>query len=131
MTLRMELCGTSLCGAVIAGAVALPIGAAAGGATAGAGMDAAGGVAAGAGVAAPPFCAASISARTIRPLGPLPFRPDRSMPAWFAIRRARGETKIRSPGMAVWPPAWASPVAAGAGSRFRRFSCRLRGRRFG
>src|ERR1019366_7611144 len=49
-----------------------------------------------------PFWAASISARTMRPFGPLPFNADRSMPACAAIRRARGDAKILSP-FAVWP----------------------------
>ena len=47
---------------------------------------------------AAPFCsAASISALTMRPFGPLPFSVARSMPACFAIRRASGDAKMRSP----------------------------------
>jgi hypothetical protein len=37
-----------------------------------------------------------MSALTMRPLGPLPFSAARSIPACFAIRRANGETKMRS-----------------------------------
>src|SRR4051794_8258495 len=100
MTLRIELCGTSLCGAAIA---------AAGAGARGAGEGAAAGVAA---AREPPFWAASISARTIRPFGPLPFSPDRSIPACDAMRRASGEAKTRSP--AACPFGGGDAVAAGA-----------------
>src|ERR1700729_3772496 len=91
ITLRMVEGGTNWSGAVIAGAGALATGV--GGAAAGAGAE----TGAGAALAVPPLCAASISARTIRPFGPLPFNPDKSIPAWFAIRRANGDAKTRCP----------------------------------
>ena len=44
----------------------------------------------------------------MRPFGPLPFSAARSMPACFAMRRASGETKIRSP-----PASWPLPLVRG------------------
>ena len=68
----------------------------------GTGLAGAAAAACGAEAGAGPFCnAASISALTMRPFGPLPFRPERSMPACLAIRRASGEAKMRSP--LSWP----------------------------
>ncbi len=92
MTFRMEVWGTSLCGAVIAGAGDL--------AAAGARRRRRGGrgrAAAGGGGGVPPFCAASISARMMRPLGPLPVRADRSMPAsrCHAASEGGGEIAVR------------------------------------
>src|SRR5580698_2633968 len=87
MILRIELCGTSLCGALIAVA-GMGAGARAAGIWAGVGVG--DGVRAGDPAGAPDR-AASISARTIRPFGPLPLSAVRSMPACAAMRRARGD----------------------------------------
>ena len=46
---------------------------------------------------AAPDIAASISAFTTRPFGPLPFSAARSIPACAAMRRASGEANTRSP----------------------------------
>ena len=59
--------------------------------------------------APPPATAASTSAFTTRPFGPLPVTAERSMPASFAMRRAKGEEKVRSPVLA-------DAEAAGAGA---------------
>ena len=48
-----------------------------------------------------PGLALSISARTMRPLGPEPRNAARSMPLSRASRRASGETKMRAP--VSWP----------------------------
>src|SRR5579863_5289452 len=99
----MLLIGTSSCGAVM-----VPARGAGAGGPAGAGARAelapakAVGAPAGRGSGAPdgrapaPFAAASTSAFMIRPFGPLPLSADRSMPAWFAMRRARGDANTRS-----------------------------------
>src|SRR4051794_39032455 len=66
-----------------------------------------------------------MSARTMRPFGPLPLRLERSIPACLAIRLASGEAKMRSPlscpfGCGAGPGRGASActcgVAAGAGA---------------
>ncbi len=78
---------------------------------------------AGAGVAAPlagaaaPGCAPSTSAFTMRPLGPEPFTPDRSMPFCSAMRFASGEAMMRS------PDGFGAPVCAGVGAGSLRFCC--------
>src|SRR5580700_3835552 len=117
ITWRILGFGTSVCGAVLAiGAVGRGATGAVAGATAGA--DAAAEGAAAAGLA--PLIAASISTLTIRPFGPLPASAARSIPACNAIRRATGETKIRSPTVSCPLPfaatgaAWVEPDGAGA-----------------
>ena len=56
----------------------------------------------------------STSAFTMRPLGPDPVTSDRSMPRSLAMRRARGEAKIRSPDAPPEAPAseWISALGA-------------------
>src|SRR5688572_23603162 len=56
-----------------------------------AGLDASAGAAVGAAAGAAPGWAPSTSALTIRPPGPLPLMPARSMPRSAAIRLASGE----------------------------------------
>src|SRR5712671_4085127 len=83
MTLRIELCGTRLSpGAVNTGCAPAGNGAAFG---------------AGAAVGAACGFAPSTSALTMRPLGPLPLRRERSSPFSAAMRLASGDAKIRSP----------------------------------
>src|SRR5262245_55149256 len=84
-----------------------------------AGRPATGGGGAGVGVGGafaaagtPRISAASMSAFTMRPCGPLPLRRVRSMPACCAIRRASGLAKMRSPAAAG---AGAAGTAAAAG----------------
>src|ERR1700733_9485557 len=59
--------------------------------------------------------AASRSALTIRPPGPLPLSPFRSIPASLAIRRASGEALTRSAPL----PALAGAAADGTASPIR------------
>src|SRR5579875_2982901 len=109
ITRRMVVCGTSRCRAV------MDIGAAAGGLAAAGGAAVGVGAAAGAGDAGAPASAASISARTIRPLGPLPLSAASSSPAWAAMRRARGEAKMRPAGGLAPLPFWGAGEAAAGG----------------
>ncbi len=132
MTLRIELCGTSRCGAVITADADLAIGGATGAAAGGA--DAVAGVAAS--PVAPPFWAASISARTIRPFGPLPFKALRSMPACApSAGPAERRRCARRPSRRVrWSPVPRRqvPGRAGAGSAAagRAAACPDAGRSF-
>src|SRR5262249_1673174 len=84
ITLRMEVCGTR----VSPGATNTGCGCAEG---PGAGLGA--GAAAGATIG----LACSTSALTMRPLGPLPLRRERSMPFSPAMRLASGQRKMRPP----------------------------------
>ena len=61
------------------------------------------------------LCAASISALMIRSFGPLPRSPSSEMPACLAIRRAKGEAKMRP--LPAWGcVSWPSAAGAAAGT---------------
>ncbi len=74
------------------------------------------GAAAAAGLSAGRRAAASMSAFTIRPFGPLPFRVARSIPACSAIRRARGDTKMRPARLTDAPCSLPAPPTAASTS---------------
>ena len=82
-----------------------------------------------AGAGAVPDAAASTSAFTIRPPGPLPCRPERSMPCSRAMRRATGDAFARPPLPSRRRAAGLGAGAAGSGLRCRRGRLGRGGRR--
>jgi hypothetical protein len=81
----------------------------------GAGTGGGAGIAVGATAGRAAAKAASMSALTIRPPGPVPLIARRSSPAWAAIRRARGLAKIRPSDVPAAAAGTAGGAAAGAG----------------